>query len=49
MSWQLLYQQFGSSNVTRSFKQSFKKAVDRVYEAYRGVNIIDAWKAGEWF
>ena len=37
--WQLLYQQFGSSNVMRSFKQSFKKAVDRVHEAYPAVNI----------
>ncbi len=37
--WQLLYQQFGSSNVMRSFKQSFKKAVDRVREAYPSVNI----------
>ena len=36
MPWQPLYKQFGSSNIMGSFKQSFKKAVDRVRENLSG-------------
>ncbi|RMA47064.1 hypothetical protein CI603_02225 [Bifidobacterium sp. wkB338] len=31
--WQLLYQQVDSYNVTKIYKQSFKKAIDRAREA----------------
>ena len=34
ITWQQLYTQFGSSNVLRSFKQSFKRAVKEVQAVY---------------
>lgn len=34
ITWQQLYGQFGSTNVLRSFKQSFKRAVKEVLEVY---------------
>ena len=34
ITWQQLYNQFGSTNVMRNFKQSFQKAVDEVSYVY---------------
>lgn len=40
ITWEQLYNQFGSTNVLRSFKQSFKKAVAEVQSAYPEAKII---------
>jgi hypothetical protein len=37
--WKLLYQQFGSDSRMAKFKENFKKAVDRVTNAYPAVNV----------
>lgn len=39
MTWQQLYNQFGSSDALKSFKQSFQKAVHEVSYAYPQANI----------
>lgn len=39
ITWQQLYNQFGSTNVMPAFKQSFQKAVDEVHYVYPQANI----------
>jgi hypothetical protein len=39
ITWQQLYNQFGSSDAMKSFKQSFQRAVDEVHYVYPQANI----------
>jgi hypothetical protein len=39
ITWQQLYNQFGSTNVIRNFKQSFRKAIDDVGSVYPSARI----------
>ena len=39
ITWQQLYNQFGSTNVMPAFKQSFQRAVDEVHYVYPQANI----------